>query len=372
MSSTTVTVAGLTPINSHHHIDESGIVTGLTRLPNETAATFRQRVLDVFVNKAGAHYDGLVNGANRELGYIKERAIEVNLRSGAMYGSQSIMITQTGIYVFSATQSTSSTSTCELSIDIYNDFLSPDFDYHARYIGDVVDIINANSSYFEASLTDSAYQYVLASTLVVGNSWQWAVPERIDAPRAKLKHEYIVPHTVLVNDTLYGAPDTDLADPTYIAKLDLVTGTASVQVDTENGYVQLTVENERDMFPISSTNLVVQYAYNTFPFVMYTAPVEVYEFGDMYFQRAQYELDRNQVDQYEPTFLDRKGCGMISTIIQDSHTLWGGIGARTTPLAADGRNTDIVDGLNASDIDGATFESSAATAKTHQTVIEGS
>lgn len=58
-----------------HHIwnvfDEFGLLLGLRRLPAERNESFRNRILDVFVNPGNATKTGLVNGIARELGIDK-------------------------------------------------------------------------------------------------------------------------------------------------------------------------------------------------------------------------------------------------------------------------------------------------------------
>ena len=54
--------------NVWNHFDEIGLTLGLQRLPGETNKKYKERLLDVYVNKANSTYDGLRNGIARELG----------------------------------------------------------------------------------------------------------------------------------------------------------------------------------------------------------------------------------------------------------------------------------------------------------------
>jgi len=55
-----------------HHVynefDKHGLLVGLPRLEGERNAPYRQRILDVFVNRADSTYRGLLNAITRELG----------------------------------------------------------------------------------------------------------------------------------------------------------------------------------------------------------------------------------------------------------------------------------------------------------------
>ena len=51
-----------------NEFDEHGLINGLRRIPGEKNATFKRRILDVFVHRSNSTYRGLVNGITRELG----------------------------------------------------------------------------------------------------------------------------------------------------------------------------------------------------------------------------------------------------------------------------------------------------------------
>lgn len=57
-----------TSYNVFNEFDRIGILLGLSRLENEDNISYKQRLLDVFVNRANSTYRGLINGITRELG----------------------------------------------------------------------------------------------------------------------------------------------------------------------------------------------------------------------------------------------------------------------------------------------------------------
>lgn len=57
-----------------NELDKFGLLLGLPRLEEERNAEYKQRLLDVMVNRAGSTYRGLINGITRELG-LKIREI---------------------------------------------------------------------------------------------------------------------------------------------------------------------------------------------------------------------------------------------------------------------------------------------------------
>ena len=52
-----------------NELDSHGLALGLKRLPNERNAEYKQRILDVFVNRSNSSYQGLLNGITRKLGF---------------------------------------------------------------------------------------------------------------------------------------------------------------------------------------------------------------------------------------------------------------------------------------------------------------
>lgn len=74
----------LTPIPHQvtNHFDRFGLLLGLPRLENERNAEYKQRLLDVFVNRSNATYRGLVNGITRELGLKLYQPLRITRISG--------------------------------------------------------------------------------------------------------------------------------------------------------------------------------------------------------------------------------------------------------------------------------------------------
>jgi hypothetical protein len=52
-----------------NELDSQGLALGLKRLPDEKNAEYKQRLLDVFINKSNCNYRGLINGITRKLGF---------------------------------------------------------------------------------------------------------------------------------------------------------------------------------------------------------------------------------------------------------------------------------------------------------------
>jgi hypothetical protein len=51
-----------------NEFDSQGLLLGTPRIENEPNTVYKQRLLDVFVNRASSTYQGIINGVTRELG----------------------------------------------------------------------------------------------------------------------------------------------------------------------------------------------------------------------------------------------------------------------------------------------------------------
>ena len=286
--------------NVHHPMDDIGTIVGLDRLNEEDVADFRDRVMDVFVNKANASYPGLLNGMNRHLGFIPERTLVMELASTAlMENGPRIEINATNVTIYSS-WGINITPSVEMTIDIFNDFKSSRHTHYARYMGDVVEIINTYSSVFTTTLSDTSKLYTLASNLVPLSSVNLQQTELIKTQHHKLKNNYIVPGSIVFNDyrprneLIFRGSDWDLEDE-FTPPSDEET----YWVDYDQGYVTLGIEDPR--------NISVSYLYNDLPLTVYSMPVELYAFTDQEFQKELYEDILNAVSVYEQGLIKSLG-----------------------------------------------------------------
>lgn len=68
--------------------DSFALLASLDRLPNESNALLKERTIDAFKNKGGSHYNGLINGINRELGLKrKDSAITIKRKKNVFDSS---------------------------------------------------------------------------------------------------------------------------------------------------------------------------------------------------------------------------------------------------------------------------------------------
>ena len=68
MATTNYSAASIVEHKVFNELDSHGLTLGLPRLAGERNAEYKQRLLDVFVNRANSSYLGLIYGITRELG----------------------------------------------------------------------------------------------------------------------------------------------------------------------------------------------------------------------------------------------------------------------------------------------------------------
>jgi hypothetical protein len=99
-------MATYTPV-SHQvfgELDDFGLLLDLPRIQNETNQAYKQRLFDVFVNRANSTYTGLINGITRELGLSLYRAMTITpvWHGGGLRGpNPAVVFEETKCYVYS-------------------------------------------------------------------------------------------------------------------------------------------------------------------------------------------------------------------------------------------------------------------------------
>ena len=67
-------------------LDELGQLVNLARLDGESFKNYKHRVLDTYVHRASATYQGLINGITRELGLLQFDALTISAKSSGSTG----------------------------------------------------------------------------------------------------------------------------------------------------------------------------------------------------------------------------------------------------------------------------------------------
>ena len=137
--------------NIFNSLDEHGVLLGLPRLKGEPNKQYKQRLLDVGVNKANSSYSGLLNGINRELGIGVYDAVNITQHTVVAPEYMPMIKVDHATLVLYEDYSTGLVDT---SIELYN----KNANTYKRTLSEVVAAINA-STYFSATLLDSTKEY---------------------------------------------------------------------------------------------------------------------------------------------------------------------------------------------------------------------
>jgi len=108
----------LGPLDQHQ-----GLLVTLNRLKGESNASYKQRILDVYVNQGAATYGGLINGITRELGLTQLEALKIdavrNLDGSFVSEAPRITIDSTEVVLYNKWRSSEDYS-IDRVIPIYN------------------------------------------------------------------------------------------------------------------------------------------------------------------------------------------------------------------------------------------------------------
>lgn len=339
MSSTIEQNLELSSVNTYHPADEFSVISGLNRLPGETVDVYRTRILDTGVRPAGGDANRLLVGANRQNGFLFERGLTISLKDGvSLFDGPKFDVTNSSIHLYSAWD-VNGNQTEELSIDIFNDFKSDYYDYGARYLIEVVDIINTYSNVFSASLAGSSYSYRLASNLVPSSSVKVNRVENVSNRFSKLNYQNIVPRSLIISNPNFTSKKyIDMADWDTSDNFTGPSDADEIWIDLNKGIIIFGDE-------ISSTS--VHYMYSSFPLTVYVAPIEIYEFTDSNFQKV-LETTREDAFGLVKSYIPSKlGAKWINKLYEEAKHFWGG-SLSTIPLAADPTKTTVADSLTSS------------------------
>lgn len=176
-----------------NEFDRHGILLGLLRIDQERNAKYKQRLLDVFVNRAGSTHRGLINGITRELGLtIIDTMTIMPLKDG-----NGVSLLPSPAIVFENTK-------CYLYRDFAKDDILLTIDRYERAGGawtleELRDVINT-TGYFVATLTDDAEGQKRAMTIFDQSSMIEVPAEDITGAGSRiiLNNINLVPGTITV------------------------------------------------------------------------------------------------------------------------------------------------------------------------------
>lgn len=175
-----------------NEFDRHGLLLGLPRLEGEENSLYKQRLLDVMINRASSTYQGLINGITRELGLSITEVIRI------------VPVTSGGITLLSTPAIVFENTKCYLYTDYSTGTLLATLDRWeisggVWTIGSLVDYINA-TGYFIATLLEDADEDSRSMTIFNQSSIGIVPIESIvgSAGRIVLKNKNLINETISV------------------------------------------------------------------------------------------------------------------------------------------------------------------------------
>ena len=143
-----------------NELDNIGVFLNLSRLENESNASYKQRLFDVFVNRADSTYRGLINGITRELGLSLYKVMTIVPKlddNGDIVGDNPAIIFEgTKCYIYS--DYTDSTDGLDITLDRWEE--SED----SWTYGELITEIN-NTDYFTAAIQSGVNSSLRSMTI---------------------------------------------------------------------------------------------------------------------------------------------------------------------------------------------------------------
>jgi hypothetical protein len=292
--------------NIPNAFDYFGMLLGLSRIRGEKNADYRKRLWDVYVNRANATQEGLINGITRELGLRQFDALTVSY-TGPSTNSPRVIVRDVQIELYSnwnlVDESISPNEMDGEAIDIYT--RSSD----AYYVGGLVEEIN-NSSYFQAAIENGVSEKALSACILDQDSRRWVETESLK-PLYKniLEYQNIVPGTLT-----FSAKGAE-AFVLQVASEDKVVSPGEYYVDYDSGLVV--------SYDVPLEDIQCRYMYDELPLTLTASPVILHEFGSSYFRSKVFE----QIIQSDGTYVDGlpldAAIKYINELMAAKGMLWG-------------------------------------------------
>lgn len=276
----------------YNEFDSHGDLLGLGRLTSERNPEYKSRLFDVFVNRSGSSYRGLINGITRELGL-------------SMYEPITIITPTNGAIIFEETK-------CILYSDFANQTVLKtierfNVDAEGYSIQNLVDAINTTST-FSATILNSTQADKRSMTIINQSSIKLVIDEPIgiSGARITLKNRNLIEGTISIRSE------------NLIRRVSLEANlrqSGDYLIDTSNGII-LTVG-------VASGDSIIRYQYREDEFKPISSPIIIHNLQSTDFQTKMYEqiLDENNNEVNGlPTYL---GADIINELMSVFPTNWG-------------------------------------------------
>ena len=288
--------------NIVNHFDLASDLIGLPRLEGESNIDFKKRIMDVEVHPSGGTYEGVINGLSRDLGFLREKTIKIELllnSAGEPIASNPRVDILSNKVILYHDYRPDGTAEIDNTIAIYK---PTDTGY---FLDDLVAEINT-SSYFSASIYSGIRPNMHSTCLLEGNTTLVVSNDPISTgPITYLSSDMIIDESVVFNETNVFKEEvlsTPAADGEYM-------------IDSINGYIY--------HYSIPSGYFAVSYHSALFPYEVDSSPIKIYTLQDDDFQEELFEqkvLDSGESINALP---NKEGSEIYHQLFSETEVFWG-------------------------------------------------
>ncbi len=288
--------------NVVNNFDYHGDLVSLRRIHGESNADYKERLWDTSVHPGGPLYEGIVSGLARELGFIRENAMEIDLKLSSagdpIAPNPRVDILANRVILYSDWRP-DGTEVMDREIRTYQ---LGDTGY---YLDDLVAAIN-ESEYFSATLLNDIRPNTISSTMVRAKSTYVIQQEHVRSDKLLiLDNEHIIQSSLSFFEKQIFETETT-GDP-----------------EADGEYVVDYVTGEVESYLQPSGQSYCSYQYNEFPMTVDTVPVQIFTFQDEDFQYELFQhetLDSGEVVNGLP---NGEGSEIYHQLFSKTEVFWG-------------------------------------------------
>jgi len=288
--------------NVVNHFDLVSDMLSLRRLDGESNIDFKQRMMDVAVHPSGGIYDGVINGITRELGYAREKAIQITLKldsSGDPVARNPRVEILANKVVLYNDHRPDGTETIDMTIRTYR---PEDTGY---FLEDLVAQINT-STYFSATIYSDIRPNMHSTNLIRGNT-----------------DTYVQGDPLRTDSITYLSAQNLIEGSIVLDESDLLTTEVAVTPAADGEYRIDRINGKLYTYSIPQGNLGVSYHAATFPYEVDYSPVKIYTLQDDDFQYELFEHETLDSGDEVNTLPNQEGSETFHQLFKETEVFWG-------------------------------------------------
>lgn len=282
--------------------DYNAGLVGLERVEGETNVELRERIWDASVHPSGPLYEGVVNGVSRDLGFLRQHAITIDLKLNSagepVATSPRVDILANRVILYSDWRPTG-TKVIDKEIYFYQN------DSEGYYLNNLVDSINA-SNCFSAILISDVRPNTHTTSLIKKTSHLFVPSEAIQVDkRTTLRFKYISKDGIMFED-----------------KDTFSTETAAEPSDNGEFLINYT-EGKVTSYNLPNEGNGCSYHANIFPLEIDYLPVQVFSLNDEDFTSELFNKDTLDSGEEINSLLNHEGSQIYHQLYKAAKVFWG-------------------------------------------------